>query len=124
MSENVKTIGDNSPINKISISEFREKGYLQELNRQFLHPMGLALEVIVGDDGNEQLGGIWDYREESEGIIYDLENSNEDRVERFVKDADFVESEIEKRVSHRMQKLGFAVEQIPRDKSFIIKKDL
>ena len=26
------------------IKEFRERGYLQELNRRFLHPLGLALE--------------------------------------------------------------------------------
>lgn len=32
---------------RIDIKEFREKGYLQELNRNFLHPLGLALEIIT-----------------------------------------------------------------------------
>ena len=37
-----------SDIERISIQEFRDKGYLQETNRQFLHPLGLALEVRHG----------------------------------------------------------------------------
>ena len=59
-------------IKRIDIKEFREKGFLQELNRQFLHPLGLALEVNKDDDGNETLGGVWDYRDDPEGIIFDL----------------------------------------------------
>lgn len=54
----------------IDIKEFREFGYLQELNRCFLHPLGLALEVIIGDDGTETLGGIWDSRDDPEGFIF------------------------------------------------------
>lgn len=42
----------------MDISDFRKYGYLQELNRMFLHPMGLALEVEIDDNGNEKLGGI------------------------------------------------------------------
>ena len=34
-------------IKKIEIKEFREKSYLQELNRRFLHPLGLALEIKI-----------------------------------------------------------------------------
>lgn len=52
----------------IDIQKFREEGYLQELNRQFLHPLGLALEVVIEEDGTETLGGIWDYRNDPEGI--------------------------------------------------------
>lgn len=50
--------------------EFVEVGYLQELNRRFLHPLGLALEVIVDDDGTSRIGGIWDYRDDSLGIVF------------------------------------------------------
>lgn len=45
-------------INKMNIKEFREKGYLQEVNRQFLHPLGLALEIEINDEGEEQLGFV------------------------------------------------------------------
>jgi hypothetical protein len=59
-----------SDINYLDIAEFRELGFLQEANRLFFHPLGLALEVVVNDDGTEKLGGIWDYRDDPEGIIF------------------------------------------------------
>ena len=40
-------------IKRIDIKEFRESGLLAELNRTFLHPLGLALEIIVEDDGTD-----------------------------------------------------------------------
>ncbi|WP_063562908.1 hypothetical protein [Paenibacillus sp. O199] len=55
----------------IDIKDFREKGYLFEANRQFFHPLGLALEIRIDDEGNEVLGGVWDYRSDPEGILYD-----------------------------------------------------
>lgn len=56
-------------IKHIDIAEFRREGYLQELNRRFLHPLGLALEVVIEEDGL-RLGGVWDYRDDPEGIVY------------------------------------------------------
>ena len=61
----------SKPIKKINIKEFREIGFLQEINRQFLHPHGLALEIqIDADTLEESLGGIWDYRDDPEGIYF------------------------------------------------------
>ena len=60
-----------SKVKYIDIAEFRRLGFLQEANRQFFHPHGLALEVVVDDDGTERLGGVWDYRDDLEGIIFD-----------------------------------------------------
>lgn len=57
-------------IRRIDIKEFREAGYLQEVNRRFLHPLGLALEVVVEEDGTERLGGVWDYRDDPEGMAF------------------------------------------------------
>lgn len=62
-----------SEVKRIDIAEFRRDGYLQEVNRRFFHPLGLALEVVVEDDGSERLGGVWDYRDDPEGIYYDGE---------------------------------------------------
>ena len=103
-------------VKRIDIKEFRELGFLQELNRQFLHPMGLALEVIKDDDGNEKLGGIWDYRDDPEGIIYDINNSEDFRIEKFQENAERVEDHINKMIPKRMEILGYGVEQIPRRK--------
>lgn len=54
----------------MSVEEFRRLGYLQEVNRVVLHPCGLALEVVVSEDGTERFGGVWDYRDDPEGIVY------------------------------------------------------
>lgn len=51
---------------RMNVKDFRDQGYLQEVNRLFLHPLGLALEVIVSDQG-EIFGGVWDYQYDSEG---------------------------------------------------------
>ena len=61
-----------SDVKRIDIKEFRKLGYLQEANRRFFHPLGLALEVIVDTDtGDVKLGGIWDSRDDPEGIVFD-----------------------------------------------------
>jgi hypothetical protein len=57
-------------VNTMSVKDFRERGYLQELNRRFLHPLGLAIESVVEADGSEHFGRIWDYREDPEGIYF------------------------------------------------------
>jgi hypothetical protein len=61
----------------MSIKEFREAGYLQEINRLVLHPCGLALEVTLETDdegkmtdANSCIMRVWDYRNDPEGIIF------------------------------------------------------
>ncbi|MHC4184279.1 MAG: hypothetical protein ACYSR0_13110 [Planctomycetota bacterium] len=51
-----------------------ESGLLWRINREILHPLGLALEVIIDDSGHVKFGDSWDYREDPEGILYDTEN--------------------------------------------------
>jgi hypothetical protein len=58
-------------IKRMDIKDFRELGFLQEVNRQFFHPLGLALEVIVDEETKEEkLGGIWDFSDDSEGMFF------------------------------------------------------
>lgn len=99
-------------IKRIDIKEFREKGYLQELNRRFLHPLGLALEIVVDENGTEKLGGIWDSRDEKDGIYYDISNSDLERKEKFNKNKDFIDNEFEKRSEGRINSLGFFIEPL------------
>lgn len=80
----------------IDIAEFRKQGYLHEINRLILHPLGLGLGVAFEpcgcDAGHveagpagatfsvpctrchdgfvERLGGIWDHRDDPEGMQY------------------------------------------------------
>lgn len=96
----------------MDIKEFRKKGYLQELNRRFLHPLGLAMEVLIDDDGNETLGGVWDYRDDKEGIIYNLDILDIDRVIKFKERKEFIDLEIEKYKKNRIDILGYEIEPI------------
>lgn len=105
-------------IKRIDIKEFREKGYLQELNRRFLHPLGLALEVIIDNDGTEKLGGVWDCRDYPEGIYYDLDHSDPTRREGVKNNKDFIDRELSERLDIRRTKLGFGIE--PVDDSYKI----
>ena len=92
-------------VKRLSIKEFWEGGYLQELNRQFLHPLGLALEVIIDTEqyGDIQLGGIWDYRDDPEGLIFakiDLSLTEK------------VLLEFEEKSKYRLEKLGFVIQPV------------
>jgi len=53
--------------------EFRDEGFLQEVNRQFFHPLGLAMAVMV-DYGLDEDGlmsvSIWDERDDPEGWFF------------------------------------------------------
>lgn len=63
-----------SEVKRIPIKEFRKLGCLQEINRRLLHPCGLALEVVIDPEtGEETLGGVWDYRDDPEGMLYSEE---------------------------------------------------
>jgi len=80
---------------RIDIKEFRELGILHEINRLFLHPLGLALEVEIDDEtGEEHLGGIWDCRDDPEGILYQklntekMKNYKEFRTRQWIKRLD------------------------------------
>jgi hypothetical protein len=92
-------------INRIDIREFREAGYLQEVNRQFLHPLGLALEVVVDDDGTERLGGVWDYRDDPEGIYYAGDMPDAEKAER-------IRDEQDKHHATRLDALGYIMQPL------------
>lgn len=97
---------------RINIKEFRELGFLQEVNRQFLHPLGLALEVTVDDDGKETLSGVWDDREDFEGIYFDFKNLDENELKLFKEKKERVNKEREKHTEHRIKLLGSVVEEL------------
>lgn len=109
----------NEDVKRIDIKEFRERGYLQEVNRQFFHPLGLALEIKIDEDGKESLGGVWDYRDDDSGIHFALTNpefTDKDRLESFNKKYNFIENEFKNRKSKREKILGFFIEPIPKDR--------
>lgn len=88
-------------IKRMDIKEFREQGFLQEANRLFFHPLGLALEATIEwpDDVTEEekkkyiketnhprakwvLGGVWDYRDDPEGMLFGKDMIDKDKIRR------------------------------------------
>lgn len=62
------------PDNGLDIHEFRQLGLLQEVNRRFFHPIGLALAVNSNKDGEpriiDSLAYIIDSRDDPEGFCF------------------------------------------------------
>lgn len=134
-------------IKYMDVEEFRELGYLQEANRLFFHPVGLALEWDAGwtratlgkfleDRGWSLLGaealddvwtfvraagldkarisGVWDYRDDPEGIMYGrpTENGIVDNPISAEKAA-CVQAEYERHVEAREALFGSVVQDVP-----------
>lgn len=95
-------------IKRIDLNEFVKNGYLQEANRLFFHPLGLALEVIVDGSGNvEKIGGIWDYTDDPEGMFfYDASDIE------FKRKSEFVKTQMDKISVNRLQKYGFNIQPV------------
>lgn len=141
----------------LDINEFVDGGYLQEVNRQLLHPLGLALEVTTADEpaaiitltdkgaaglddlislatqaelmpiedlealrriveharhvkaGDGIITGVWDYREDPEGIVFegDLVNLLKNKAAK-------VAMEWRKREPARMRMLGVMIQGFHR----------
>jgi len=57
-------------VKRMDIQAFMDFGFLQEANRMFFHPLGLALEVNVNEKGEYTLGGVWNYMDDPEGMFF------------------------------------------------------
>jgi hypothetical protein len=90
-------------IKHMDVAEFRRQGFLQEANRQFFHPLGLALEITQRPDGSEFLSGVWDYRNDPEGVVFTEGTIEEAKVDR-------VERERKRHEEHRVALLGSAIQ--------------
>jgi hypothetical protein len=85
----------------MDLREFYELGFLQEANRLFFHPRGLALEMNFDDETDEvTISGIWDYRDDEEGIMFS--GWGDDAVQR----RDNIEEERRSHIMARMRMLN------------------
>lgn len=87
------------------IKEFCDLGLLHEVNRQVLHPLGLALEVVEEADGSCQISGVQDFRDDPEGMIFAPEVLSPEKASRV---AEMVHS----RKEARRRALGFWVQPV------------
>ena len=101
----------------MSIKEFRNEGYLQEVNRQFLHPLGLSLAIQVDNENDYiTLAGIIDDRDDPEGIIFDYtaegRYSSEELNDVWDKATNIHELQLNKQIS-RIDLFGYTIEPLP-----------
>lgn len=90
----------------MTASEFREKGFLQELNRKFLHPMGLALQVIGDKNGNiTGFGQVTHVADDLEGMRF-IDLSDNDSIKK----AEYVEKYFNERKQIREKALGYIIQ--------------
>jgi len=68
----------------LSFNTLIENGYLQEANRQFFHPLGLALTVVESKDKPPLLMVI-DERDSLEGITFSYSENDEDKKLRLMR---------------------------------------
>lgn len=65
---------------EMSIGEFQRLGFLQEVNRKVLHPLGLSLSIYEASDGNLYFSPtVIDARDDAEGYLFD-ELTEKDKV--------------------------------------------
>jgi hypothetical protein len=100
-------------IDYMDIKEFVDLGYLQEVNRKFFHPLGLALVAERTDEGYK-IAGVWDCRDDQEGIYFDGETVSYDK-------ASYVLNQQLDRQTIRVNGLGFWIQAVenPDDGSMI-----
>lgn len=98
---------------KDPITFLRSSGLLFEINRQVLHPFGLALAVQLPDedDARQEEGviQILDSREDKEGFVYDEES--------FIHGIEKMNSLLEEfgsaKLEERVEELGYIVQEHP-----------
>ena len=92
---------------EISLTEFREKGYLLEANRRFFHPIGLALFIRYDADTEQPVGmGVFDFRNDPEGCVFGGLTESE------IEASDLCTREWNDRTITRSHRLGFMVQPI------------
>lgn len=98
--------------NRMDLTEFVNEGYLHEINRQVLHPMGLALEVIADDESDKvyRLGGVWDYRDDPEGMAFAEDTLNATKAAHIAELS-------EQRRPAREEALGYWIQPLPVSES-------
>ena len=91
---------------KLEINELVNNGYLQELNRRFLNPLGISLELNSSDKISDC---FIDYRDNEYGTFLNL---NEDDEKNSKERKEFIDNEFYNRKYSRKNKIGSIIETI------------
>ena len=64
---------------RLTAEQMRSEGYLQEVNRRFFHPLGLALALTI-DDKTAMSAEVWDERDDPEGWFFNPHEIKEEHI--------------------------------------------
>ncbi len=92
---------------KVRLKEFQARGYLQEANRLFFHPLGMALTFKKLEKGNVEYLCIADYRKEPGGYMFEDLSDNVAK-----RKSDYVNKKRALIAKERMKKHGFIIQPI------------
>ena len=83
-------------MNYLNPKELVDGGYLQEVNRRFFHPLGLALATNPDQDteGGWFAVQVWDYRDDPEGFEFGQYEGAYNKAEK-------IDKELESKVAAR-----------------------
>ena len=98
----------------LTAKELIDQGYLQEANRRFFHPLGLALHVKSAISGTDMICKVTDDREDPEGVYYNYDKLIAPDKEIMRERYENVEKEIKAKKPIRKSLLGFIMEPIYR----------
>ncbi len=96
---------------EMSFEEFVEKGYLQEVNRRFFHPLGLALRVQLGHGKMRPQAVVLDCRRDPQGVVY-APATTEEHAEVRESKARFIDRELQERERVRKAAYGWGVQPL------------
>jgi hypothetical protein len=95
----------------VPLKELVDSGFLFEINRLVLHPMGMAMMVESSQDGTVEFGGILDLRNDPEGFVFAPETFKEGS-EKYNK---FLCQEGANKLQARFERLGFIYQTKPEE---------
>lgn len=102
-------------VNYMDLGEFKSSGLLQEVNRRFLHIMGLALGVGTWPDGTKEMVVIDNKATQTSGMIYpDMGEDHEARAANVQKLYDDMAAARQRTYGFVIQPLGTKPEPVMR----------
>lgn len=95
----------------VPVNELVVQGYLQEVNRRFFHPLGLALTVMIDDENPEESSiiGVQDHRSDPDGMGFHESITTDPEAARKQMNID---AEFAKREEARVKMFGSVIQKI------------
>lgn len=99
-------LSDDCP-QKVSVRELMDEGYIQEMNRVFLHPLGLSMGISSDESGEPVIEGIFDYRGQEKPVAFHKSVVNSDG---FIAKKNKIAWRMDMSLMKREECLGFGIQ--------------